>query len=130
MFRIAPIFSDRMVLQKGRNINVFGTGEDGSRVTVEFRGFTAETSVKDGKWLAVLPAQPDYAEGLELTVDRDQRAFREIAAYKLRGTAPCDDIKEICLTLLPRLDIAAIHSDAEGCDGDAGVGGLKLRVGN
>ena len=81
MFRIAPVFSDRMVLQKGKNISVFGTGEDGARVTVEFRGSTADTVVNGGKWLAVLPAQPDYAGGLEMTVTSGEytRKFTDIA---------------------------------------------------
>lgn len=81
MIKIAPIFSDRMVLQKGRNINVFGTGDDGERVSVSFRGFTAETTVKNGSWTAVLPAQQDYAEGLEMTVAGGDvsRTFTDIA---------------------------------------------------
>ena len=81
MIRIAPIFSDRMVLQKGKNISVFGTGTDGERVSVSFRGFTAETAVKNGRWLAVLPAQPEYADGSEMTVTSDgfTRTFTDIA---------------------------------------------------
>ncbi len=68
MIRTAPIFSDRMVLQKGKVINVFGTGSDGERVSVEFRGFTANSAVKDGRWEAKLPPQDSYADGLEMTV--------------------------------------------------------------
>lgn len=81
MIKTAPVFSDRMVLQKGSNINVFGTGDNGDRVSVEFRGFTGSTAVKDGRWLVQLPAQSDYAGGLEMTVRSGDysRTFTDIA---------------------------------------------------
>ncbi len=62
--------------------------------------------------------------GLELAVDRDQRAFGEIAAYEFRRAAPRDNIKEICLTLFARFHIAAVYSDTERSNGNAGVGCL------
>ena len=64
-FRTAPIFSNSMVLQRNKNINVFGTGTDGDRITVEFEGSTAFATVKNGEWLAVLPPR---AEGENLTM--------------------------------------------------------------
>ena len=81
MIKTAPIFSDRMVLQKGKIIKVFGTGDDGERVSVEFRGFTAGAAVKNGRWEAKLPAQEDYADGLEMTVRGEgfARTFTDIA---------------------------------------------------
>lgn len=35
---LAPIFSDNMVLQRGREVKVFGYGESGTEVTVKFGG--------------------------------------------------------------------------------------------
>ena len=48
-FKVASVFSDRMVLQRNKNINVFGTGDENTVVTVEFDGNTAKSVVKNGK---------------------------------------------------------------------------------
>ena len=81
MVNTAPIFSDHMVLQKGRNISVFGTGSDGERVTVKLGEDTAEAAVRGGEWLAVLTAREEYAEGLEMTVSGGSfsRTFTDIS---------------------------------------------------
>lgn len=54
-FSVASVFSSNMVLQRGKNVSVFGTGEDGVRVSVSVMGNTASALVKNGRWLAVLP---------------------------------------------------------------------------
>lgn len=54
-FTVANVFSNDMVLQRGKNINVFGKGEDGRRITVSLLGKTASCTVRNGRWLAVLP---------------------------------------------------------------------------
>lgn len=54
-FQPAPIFSDYMVLQRGKNITVFGTGENGTEVTGELAGFRASSVVREGKWQLVFP---------------------------------------------------------------------------
>lgn len=51
----APIFGDGMVLQRGKNICVFGTGEEGVAVSVELCGFTSSCTVTDGKWRVLFP---------------------------------------------------------------------------
>ena len=56
-----------MVLQRNKNINVFGTGTDGDRITVNFEGSTASATVKNGEWLAVLPQRAE-GENLIMTV--------------------------------------------------------------
>lgn len=66
-FSTAAVFSNDMVLQRGKNINVFGTGEDGSVVTVSLCGSTASCTVRGGKWLAVLPPLSERT-GVEMTV--------------------------------------------------------------
>ena len=73
---------------------------------------------------AVLAVLRLILTGLELTVYGDQRAFREIAAYKLRGAAPSDDVKKVCLTLFACFHIAAVDRDTERGNGNAGVGCL------
>lgn len=79
-FKVAAVFSDRMVLQRNKNINVFGEGENGSNVTVEFRGNTVKTVVKNGKWIAVLPPF-EAGEGYEMTVscNNETKKFTDIA---------------------------------------------------
>ncbi|MCM1335780.1 MAG: sialate O-acetylesterase [Bacteroides sp.] len=79
-FKIAAVFSDRMVLQRGKNVAVFGTGEDGAKVTVEFEGAVAEATVRDGKWQALLPPH-EAGEGYTLTVRYGEsvRSFTDVA---------------------------------------------------
>ncbi len=43
------LFTDGAVLQRGRKLPVWGTANDGEKVTVEFNGQKAETVTKDGK---------------------------------------------------------------------------------
>ncbi|MGN0649572.1 MAG: sialate O-acetylesterase [Oscillospiraceae bacterium] len=60
-FEAARIFSDNMVLQCMKPLNVFGTGTDGTGLVVSISGEeAAQTSVtvRNGRWLAVLPPQP------------------------------------------------------------------------
>src|SRR5687768_12851224 len=55
----ASLFCDHAVLQQGAPIPVWGTADDGEKVTVTLAGQTASTVARDGKWsvrLAPLPA--------------------------------------------------------------------------
>lgn len=45
-----PVFSDGMVLQRDAKCPVWGTAAEGEKVRVAFRGKTAATAAKDGKW--------------------------------------------------------------------------------
>jgi sialate O-acetylesterase len=53
--KVAPVFSDNMVLQRDKNINVWGTASDGDRITVAIEDCSASTTVKNNKWTVVLP---------------------------------------------------------------------------
>lgn len=44
------LFTDGAVLQRGQNVPVWGTANDGEKVTVEFAGQTATTTAQGGKW--------------------------------------------------------------------------------
>lgn len=66
-FSIAAVFSDNMVIQRNKNINVFGYGTDGAEVTVVFCGNKSSSVIKDGKWNVVLPPV-SKGEKLEMTV--------------------------------------------------------------
>lgn len=66
--RLAPIFTNDMVVQRDRPIRVWGRAEPGEAVSVTLGGVTAETKADaKGHWLAELPARADGAD-LELAV--------------------------------------------------------------
>jgi sialate O-acetylesterase len=44
------LFTDGAVLQRGQNVPVWGTADDGEKVTVEIAGQTATTTAQGGKW--------------------------------------------------------------------------------
>lgn len=67
-FQLATVFSDGMVLQRRQPVNVFGTGEDGTHVTVTIGSVSAACVVKDGRWNAVLPPM-EAADGLSLRAE-------------------------------------------------------------
>lgn len=56
MLKAAAVFSNNMVLQREKNINIWGTGTEGSRVTVTLAGLSESANTTDGKWIAVLPS--------------------------------------------------------------------------
>ena len=79
-FKVAAVFSNHMVLQRDKNIQIFGTGENGVEVVVHFLENSYTTSVKDEKWSILLPPQKARID-LELTVSckEEQVIFRNIA---------------------------------------------------
>lgn len=82
-FKVARIFSNNMVLQFMKPINVFGTGEDGTVLKISITGEEAagvSVTVRDGRWLAVLPPQPPQKK-VELSVSDGQNTvtFRNVA---------------------------------------------------
>ncbi len=82
-FEIARVFSDNMVLQYLKPINVFGKGTDGTEITVSITGEEAASTsvtVVNGRWLAVLPPQPAQ-KSVELTVSdgTDSITFKNVA---------------------------------------------------
>ena len=50
------LFSNNMVLQRGVAVPIWGTANDGEKVTVEFNGQKVTTVAKDGKWKVNLKA--------------------------------------------------------------------------
>jgi sialate O-acetylesterase len=53
--RVAAIFSDNMVLQRGAYVPVWGAGEDGALVSLSFGNVRVSTRVKGGRWELRLP---------------------------------------------------------------------------
>jgi sialate O-acetylesterase len=79
-FKVAAVFSNHMVLQRDKNIQIFGTGENGAEVAVHFLENSYTTYVKDEKWSILLPPQKAKT-GLELIVSckGDKIEFSNIA---------------------------------------------------
>ena len=48
------LFTDGAVLQRGMPVPVWGTADDGEKVTVKFQGQEVATTAKDGKWMVKL----------------------------------------------------------------------------
>ena len=54
-----PLFSDNAVLQSGMPLAVWGTADDGEKVTVRFQGQTAAAVAEGGRWSVQLePLEP------------------------------------------------------------------------
>lgn len=66
-FRLASVFTDGCVLQRNKEIAVFGTGEEGANVKVTLNGITVACKVVDGSFKAFLPKM-EAATGLTLMV--------------------------------------------------------------
>ena len=65
------LFTDDAVLQRGREVPVWGTARDGEPVTVEFAGQKVSTVVQDGTWLVRLQPMPANATPQTMTIRGD-----------------------------------------------------------
>lgn len=54
-----PLFSSHAILQREVEIPVWGTAEDGERITVEIQGQSVSTTAADGKWMVRLAPLAD-----------------------------------------------------------------------
>ena len=64
------LFTDNAILQRGREVPVWGTARDGEKVTVRIQGQEVSTTAKDGRWMVRL--QPlTVGEPLTLTISGD-----------------------------------------------------------
>ncbi len=66
---LAPLFTDRAVLQRDKVVPIWGRADAGEKVTVNFAGQKREaTPGPDGRWLVLLDPLTGTAQGAELTV--------------------------------------------------------------
>ena len=83
--KAAAVFSDNMVLQRGRNVRIFGTCTDNEKIiTVTVRAddltVSARAVIKDGRWEAVLPPMKECSEcSLEICCGAIKKVFRNVA---------------------------------------------------
>lgn len=80
--RVAPVFRDRMVLQRQQPIRIWGTAPGGREIAARLGSLTSGNAVAgdDGTWALTLEAQ-EAARGLTLTVSDEQRTaeFHDVA---------------------------------------------------
>ena len=74
-FRPNPVFSRNMVLQRGREVPVWGTAANGEKVTVSYRDQKVTTTAKKGRWMARLKPMKVGKPG-ELVIETAFNAFR------------------------------------------------------
>lgn len=79
-FKVASVFSTSMVLQRQKNIRVFGKGENGKIVTVTLDNSQAETTIVKDRWQVILPPM-EAKENCTMTITcgKEQITFDDIA---------------------------------------------------
>ena len=70
----AMIFKDHMVLQSEKQIPIWGTGKEGSTVTVSILGKQATTVVTDGNWKVSIPPL-SVSEGAVMVITSEEDAI-------------------------------------------------------
>ncbi len=63
----APVLQNHMVFQRDEPVTLWGSGKNGSTVTVEWKGHKATAKVTRGQWQVELPASPADAQGSTIT---------------------------------------------------------------
>jgi sialate O-acetylesterase len=68
-FTTAPIFSDHMVLQRNREVPIWGRSQPGDEITLEWQGRqTSATTDADGRWVITLEPLAATAEPREMII--------------------------------------------------------------
>ena len=66
-------FSNNMVLQRDREVSIWGKADPGANVTVNFKGRQVNVWAKtDGNWNAVIDSGPADSNGANLSVSNGQ----------------------------------------------------------
>ncbi|MBR6872790.1 MAG: sialate O-acetylesterase [Ruminococcus sp.] len=74
MIKSASVFSSNMVLQREKNMAVWGVSDEPGTVTADLNGVKASCTVREGKWSLLLP--PMEAGGpYEMTLSLDGKEF-------------------------------------------------------
>ncbi len=78
MLKTAAVFSNNMVLQREKNINIFGK-TDNKNIRVSMNNISVETEINNGEWNAILP--PMLAGGpfvLQIEGDNEKISFENV----------------------------------------------------
>lgn len=81
MLQTAKIFQDGMVLQRGKEICVWGVGEPGAAVTVAIQNVTGKAVTdQSGNWSVMLPAlKASDEEKLWISTETEQLEYKDVA---------------------------------------------------
>jgi len=80
MLKLDHLFSPSAVLQRGKAITIWGTGDEGRTVRVSLQGQTAEAAVQAGKWAVRMPPLvASAAEQLTVSDGETQLAIDGVA---------------------------------------------------
>ena len=76
-FTVNKVFQDGMILQRDKEISVYGLGTPGEPITVTMDNAKSTVTVdSEGEWVAILPSKPASTVGTTLTVSgRGDRTF-------------------------------------------------------
>ncbi len=129
---LPAVFSDHMVLQCDRPVNVWGEADAGEEITIRFGEHRATaTADPEGQWQAELPAMPASAEPRELVVSgSEERRFRDVLVGEVwlcsgqsnmekplgdkRGQRPTDNhLSEIAAARHPRMRLFQVPHHGE-----------------
>lgn len=66
--KLAPLFTDNMVIQRGEPLKVFGTAETDGSLSVKIGGFMYSAEIGEGTFCVSFPEIPDTREVLTLEV--------------------------------------------------------------
>ena len=75
MIKAAAVFSSNMVLQRNKNVTLWGEADEAGTVRAEIGGVSAEGSVTEGKWRVILPPM-QAADGLEMSLSLNGKEFQ------------------------------------------------------
>ena len=81
MLKTGMIFQDKMILQRGKEIYIWGTGEAGKEITIEIQGVKSSALIDgNGKWIISLaPLQASEVEKMEIMSGEERIVYNEVA---------------------------------------------------
>ena len=80
MLQTALLFQDHMILQRDKEVSVWGSADAGVQVTVTMQGKTSNaTADADGSWRVVCgPYQTSFSEEMTIASDEEKLVFRDV----------------------------------------------------
>lgn len=78
--KLAKIFKDHMVIQRNNPFFIWGTGDEGEKISITIDNVTKENVVKDGKWVMEF-APMEAARDLEIVISTsgDMKVIKDVA---------------------------------------------------
>lgn len=78
--KAAAMFQDHMVLQRNKEVRIFGIGKDHEIISLTFLDHTYQTEVLQGKWMITLPPmQEQESQIMYISGDKDRLEIRDVA---------------------------------------------------